>query len=207
MHRLNRVPCRADHACVEKDHGVANQDGVAIRHGRSVSTGMFGMQKRRGWLVSGSDRWQLLRLAIAVPMAALVLGLGLLTGFGHLLLRGAAEGVDTDASTVLLVAAFGFLLVTAAVVAMQAARVAQRVAGPEYRLRQALQRIRSGDLAFRVTLRQGDLLGDLAGECNQLLDWLNQNPPAGSVTGTDVVELEQEPAAEPPAWRDVEVGA
>ena len=77
-------------------------------------------------------------------------------------------------------------------------RLAGRVAGPEYRLRRALQRIRTGDLGFRVNLRRGDLLAGLAQECNELLDWLNANPPRGAHTGTDIVEVAEfaEPAAE-----------
>jgi hypothetical protein len=32
-------------------------------------------------------------------------------------------------------------------------------------------------------------LTGLARDCNELLDWLNQNPPSGAHTGNDVHEL------------------
>jgi hypothetical protein len=38
-------------------------------------------------------------------------------------------------------------------------------------------------------LRRGDLLTGLAEECNALLDWLNENPPRGVATGSDVVQV------------------
>jgi hypothetical protein len=83
----------------------------------------------------------------------------------------------------------GFLLASAAVVVVQSMRLAHRVAGPELRLRRALHRIRCGDVGFRITLRRGDLLGGIARECNELIDWLNRNPPPGVRTGSDIVEV------------------
>jgi nitrogen fixation/metabolism regulation signal transduction histidine kinase len=81
------------------------------------------------------------------------------------------------------------LLVACLVVVVQGTRMAYRVAGPEHRLIQSLRRVRKGDLAFRVSLRRGDLLSGLAQECNELLDYLNTNPPSGAKTGTDVVDV------------------
>lgn len=79
---------------------------------------------------------------------------------------------------------------TAACAVFFAVRAAGRVAGPEHRLVAAMRRIRGGDLAFRVHLRRGDLLTPLARECNELLEWLNANPPAGVVTGGDLVAMD-----------------
>jgi methyl-accepting chemotaxis protein len=90
----------------------------------------------------------------------------------------------------LWLAVVGFVLAAAAVIGVEALRVARGVHGPELRLRLAMQRIRDGDLGFRVTLRRGDLLGGLAQECNELLEWLNQNPPVGARVGSDVVEVD-----------------
>jgi hypothetical protein len=114
----------------------------------------------------------------------------LLTLFCRALLSDIASGVSSiGTSTALFVTAGGFLLASMAVVVLQASRVAHRVAGPEYRLRQSLQRIRGGDLSFRINLRKGDMLTGLAQECNELLDWLNRCPPSGCQTGTDLVEV------------------
>jgi hypothetical protein len=134
------------------------------------------------------------RLAMALPIACLVVAVVVLTLYCESLLADATSGRAVVAGDLpLVLAAGGFLAAAAAVVVLQASRVASRVAGPEYRLRVALQRIRGGDIGFRVHLRRGDLLTGLAHECNELLDWLNANPPAGVATGSDVVDVEAEP--------------
>jgi hypothetical protein len=135
-------------------------------------------------------RGRLLRIATLVPAAALMVGLAGLAIYCRSLLSVAARGEEiTIGATGFWLVVGGFLLTCGAVVLVQSVRLAARVAGPEYRLRRALQRIRSGDVAFRVTLRRGDLLGGIAQDCNSLLDWLNANPPTGVQTGSDVVEL------------------
>jgi hypothetical protein len=101
-----------------------------------------------------------------------------------------ADGSAHAAAVPLHVAAACFLLAAGAVVLAQSSVLARRLAGPEYRVIQSLRRMRSGDLTFRLSLRRSDLLRDVADECNAVLDWLNANPPAGSRTGTDVVEVE-----------------
>ncbi|HEX6813221.1 MAG TPA: hypothetical protein VF384_16485 [Planctomycetota bacterium] len=113
-----------------------------------------------------------------------------LTFYCTSLLQAAAAGrmVAIDEKVFVLVVG-GFVAASAAVVGMQSVRISNRVSGPESRLLQALQRIRTGDVGFRITLRRGDLLVALADECNELLDWLNRNPPNGAHTGGDIVEV------------------
>ncbi|MBL8753262.1 MAG: hypothetical protein JNK15_08175 [Planctomycetes bacterium] len=135
-------------------------------------------------------RGRLLRLAILLPAVALMVGLVVLAAYCRSLLDAATRGEQTTIGTFgFWLVVGGFLLTCGAVVLLQSVRLAGRVAGPEYRLRRALQRIRSGDVGFRVTLRRGDLLGGIAHDCNALIDWLNANPPAGVQTGSDVVDL------------------
>lgn len=127
-------------------------------------------------------------VAPGLLMAASLVGLA---AYCHALL---AEAVAGQATTVggfgFWVAVGGFFAACVGAIVWQCLRLAGRVAGPEYRLRRALQRIRAHDVAFRVTLRRGDLLTGLARECNELLDWLNQNPPVGTRVGGDVVDVE-----------------
>lgn len=136
-----------------------------------------------------------MRLAMGAPVVLMFGAILVLTCYFRGLLAAAAAGrpVVIDGLPLLLVAG-GFLTASASVVLLQSMRVAARVAGPELRLVRALQRIRSGDLSFRVHLRRGDLLADLARECNEVLDWLNRNPPAGARTGGDIVLVEEEPS-------------
>jgi hypothetical protein len=130
------------------------------------------------------------RLALLLPAVIMCVGFGALALYCHRLLEGAAAGrpVRTGDAGFWL-AIVGFFIACIAVVLLQSLRLAQRVAGPEWRLRRSLRRIRAGDLGFRIALRRGDLLNGMAHECNELLDWLNANPPAGGRTGSDVVEV------------------
>lgn len=148
---------------------------------------------RRGWFTGSPRDGRLRRIALVVPLSTLALAVvGMTIACRHLLVA-ACEGREPAAGPVSLwIVGAGFLLAAGAVVVMQAARVANRVAGPEQRLIRAMQRMRGGDLSFRVHLRKGDLLTGLALECNQLLDWLNENPPSGTRTGTDLIEVHPE---------------
>ena len=132
---------------------------------------------------------------IVVPLGVLALALVGLTLASRRLLGAAAAGGALGAGELLMyLAAGGCLFAAVAVVVGRSFRLASRVAGPEHRLILSLRRIRSGDLSFRIHLRKGDLLTGLADECNALLDWLNDNPPAGTRTGTDLVEVAVEDA-------------
>jgi hypothetical protein len=114
-------------------------------------------------------------------------GTGLAVHALHAATSGVAAGVAWWGWGVLAVLA---VLAAGALLVMQQQRLQQHWRGPEQRLCGALQRIRQGDLAFRVTLRRGDPLQPLAEECNELLEWLNHNPPpAASRTGSDLVPL------------------
>lgn len=129
-------------------------------------------------------------LGAVLPVAAITAAVGLMTLVCRQLLAEATAGDAVPALELPFYAGGAcFLLAAVAVVVVQSMRIAGRVSGPEFRLVQSLQRIRSGDLAFRVHLRKGDLLADLAHECNVLLDWLNANPPVGSRTGSDLFEV------------------
>jgi len=103
----------------------------------------------------------------------------------------AATERDVELPTLvpLFLAILGFTLAVAALVVFQALRFSHRIAGPAYRLVKSLERIRSGDISFRVNLRRGDHLSEVAAELNNLLDWLNENPPPGVKTGSDLVRV------------------
>lgn len=137
------------------------------------------------------------RLWFELPAMVLIGGVLALAWYLRGVLGDAARGsADAGGDLGLWLAVVAFLVTVAAVVVAQCLRMSERLAGPEHRLRAALQRIRTGDLGFRVTLRRGDPLQELASECNALLDWLNENPPAGARTGTDIVQLGAAPAME-----------
>ncbi len=134
---------------------------------------------------------RLLGIASWLPACLVVAGFVGLSLYCRSLLDAAESGAPLAPSRFgFWLAIGGFLLAGVAVIFVQALRLAWHVAGPELRLCRSLQRIRSGDVGFRITLRRTDLLHGLARECNDLLQWLNENPPPGVRTGGDVVELE-----------------
>ncbi len=170
-----------------------------------MSTTAKGPVVRRHLLPEACVPDGVVRVAVAMPLALLLSAVVALAWYCRNLLRDADAGhIVAVGDTPLVLFVGAFLVAGAAVVAVQSLRVANRVAGPEYRLRQALQRIRSGDVGFRISLRRGDLLTGLAAECNELLDWLNRNPPVGVRTGSDVVEVQpQRAVAGRPAPQEV----
>lgn len=130
-------------------------------------------------------RGRLLRLAVAMPTVAMFVSVVALVAYCRSLLNDAAAGREVvvgEAGFWLSVG--GFLLTSVVVFVFQVVRMASRVAGPELRLRRSLQRIRAGDLGFRVELRRGDLLCGLAEECNLLVDWLAKRPGVESAEQT-----------------------
>lgn len=151
---------------------------------------LLGRRGERRSRVQVGDRGGPRAIGVMFPLVVLAAAVVMLTLFCHHLLVAAADGEAVEVGTLpLYVAACCFLLAAGAVVVLQSIRVAQRVAGPEYRLIQSLRRIRAGDVSFRIHLRRSELLHELAAECNALLDWLNHNPPVGARTGTDVFEV------------------
>jgi HAMP domain-containing protein len=91
----------------------------------------------------------------------------------------------------LFMALTGMIVLAAILVFCQASRSARRLEGPIQRIVVTMQRARQGDIGHRVHLRRDDGLKEVATELNRLLDWLNDNPPVGVVTGSDVVEMDQ----------------
>ena len=81
----------------------------------------------------------------------------------------------------LLITVMGFVLVSVMFLLYNALKISHRIAGPIYRICKCIQRIRGGDIGFEITLRDGDHLEEVRDELNQLLTWLNENPPEGVI--------------------------
>jgi len=136
----------------------------------------------------GSPRLVLFLTVLPVLMlAASVLGVA---WFCRTLLEE-AERVDMDLPSLLplLLGVFGICLVSCILVVTHGVRLQRRLAGPTLRVIAGMQRVRVGDLSFRVHLRRRDYLSEVAFEFNKVIDWLNENPPEGVRTGSDVVDV------------------
>lgn len=102
------------------------------------------------------------------------------------------EALTSDAagsSSALVLAAAVFVASLVVVLLVEIVSLTRRCFGPERQMRSAMQRIRAGDVGFRVAVRRGEPLGRLLHECNALLEWLNRNPPTGARVDRDVFEL------------------
>lgn len=72
-----------------------------------------------------------------------------------------------------------FEVFSAGILLVSSLKISHTIAGPAYRIQKSLERIRSGDISFRVKLRKGDHLTEVRDELNRLLDWLQEHPPTG----------------------------
>jgi len=123
-----------------------------------------------------------------LPIVALCISAAAFAAFGLVLMQS-LDGPVRHADVGLAISLVVFVSSALAVVGAEVRSVAHRFERPEQQVRLALQRIRQGDVGFRVSLRRGESLAGVAFECNELLDWLNVNPPAGVQTGGDIVDL------------------
>lgn len=151
--------------------------------------GMARFQRRRLMTKSwGSPR--LVLVLTLLPVLILVASILGVAWFCRTLLEE-AERVDMDLPGLLplFLAVFGICLVSCLLVVIHGVRLQRRLAGPTLRVIAGMQRVRVGDLSFRVHLRRGDYLSEVAFEFNKVIDWLNENPPEGARTGSDVVDV------------------
>jgi methyl-accepting chemotaxis protein len=107
----------------------------------------------------------------------------------RLLSEAMAAEAELPSLVPLLVALLAFVAVSGLIVGLQAFRFSHRIAGPAYRLTHSLDRIRQGDIGFRVRLRDGDELVEIADALNRVLDWLASDPPRGVKDAEDLVQL------------------
>ena len=140
-----------------------------------------------------------------IPMLTLVgatLAVAVLTGQVLDEARRAEENIPTLGP--LFISLFLFIVAAGAVVVIQALRYSHRIAGPMYRINKSIERIREGDLAFEVKLRDGDELGEIATELNGLMDWLRAHPPQGVELKLEADEADEAQAAQATSKSDVD---
>jgi len=139
---------------------------------------------------------RLVRSIVLVPclcLGAIAMGVVYLTG------RLAQEATRSDAVLPsllpLMYSVLAFVVFAAVFLYVRARSIAFHVAGPVYRFSETFRRIRTGDVAFRIGLRKGDVLGDLKDEINATLEWLEAHPPAGVEDGEGAAPQRADAAA------------
>lgn len=140
-------------------------------------------ERRTSLIVDGPMQARLIATASLVPAAALsVTGLGVLWFVQAMQEEALRAEVQLENAVPLSIAMACFLLMSSAFLFVTSLKMSNKIAGPAYRLRKSMERMRGGDFAFTVRLRPGDQLQDLCDELNRVLDWLNANPPPGVQT-------------------------
>lgn len=156
-------------------------------------------QNRRRKLVVNKPMQGRMMLSMALIPGAALIGVAILTAIYASRITREALATDSDLPDVmpLFYLVIAFEVVAGFIMVINSLRVSHTVAGPAYRICKSIERIRGGDLAFKVTLRKGDHLTEVRDEMNKLLDWLNENPPAGCTTRAMAAaqEAAQEPAS------------
>jgi nitrogen fixation/metabolism regulation signal transduction histidine kinase len=159
------------------------------------------MRNRRKTLVINKPVQKRIVMGITVvPIVTLIaatLAVAVLTGRVLDEARSAEETLPTLGP--LFVSLFLFIVAAGAVVVLQALRYSHKIAGPMYRLIKSLERMRTGDVSFRVKLRQGDELGELADEVNRVIEWVQAHQPAGIHLITDPEEAARLREQTPPS--------
>lgn len=69
---------------------------------------------------------------------------------------------------------FWWIIAFTGIIAFISLFVSHKIAGPVYRLEESMKQIASGDLNFKVHLRQGDELGDLKDAFNKMTESLSK---------------------------------
>lgn len=98
--------------------------------------------------------------------------------------EAAAVEMNLPSTVPLLAAMVSFLLLSGVAIMYGALRFSHTVAGPSYRLVVSLDRIARGERDFRVRLREGDHLGEVAEAMNRMLEALEAKEGAPTSSGT-----------------------
>jgi len=144
------------------------------------------MQRR---LVLHAVRWPLL----VILAAAILVGIGC----EIVAVQAAEADVALPGLLWLALAAGGFLVVAVAVILSQALVLSHRIAGPVYRLLDAMERVCQGEKGFRVTLREKDFLPEAADKFNEMLAALERR--SSIATATAGARAQGAPTSESPA--------
>lgn len=141
-------------------------------------------QNRRRKLVVNKPMQGRMMLSMALIPAAALIGIAILTAIYASRVTDEALATDSELPNLmpLFYLVIAFEVMAGVIMVINSLRVSHTVAGPAYRICKGIERMRGGDLSFKVSLRNGDHLTEIRDELNKLLDWLNENPPQGCVT-------------------------
>jgi methyl-accepting chemotaxis protein len=132
-------------------------------------------ERRRSRVVDAPRQARMVLHLTALPMGVMLVA-AIVMWFLVRNLFDEAEAGNADLPSLgpLVMTQFVFVVVAGAIAVWQAWRHSHRVVGPANRIASLLRRLRSGDTGFRVELRSGDELQEVADELNELIETLEQ---------------------------------
>ncbi|MFP4380607.1 MAG: hypothetical protein ACLFUS_08905 [Candidatus Sumerlaeia bacterium] len=127
--------------------------------------------RRSQWIVDMVFQGQFILQLVLISLLAGVIA-GMITLFFIVKVEDGNPQVDRVVLEALPRVALESVIVTVLVLPIIALFLSHRIAGPIYRIRDSIQRVKRGDLSFRIGLRRFDHFKNLAQEFNTLLDQL-----------------------------------
>lgn len=154
---------------------------------------------RRSKLVVDAPVQKRIILSVTVLPALALAATVLIVGMFCRRLISEAEAADIFLPSLLplFISVLGFVVISGTIVVWCAFRFSHRIAGPSYRLVQACRQIRAGDRAFRVVLRKGDHLTEVAEALNDVMAWLDETHPEAPLANGEKAETVSASATEP----------
>ena len=141
-------------------------------------------ERRRILIVNRPAQKRIITAVVLVPTAGLAITTVVVAFFCRRLVDEALlSDAELPSLAPLLYSVLGFCVICAAVIAVRGLHFSHHVSGPAYRICRSLERMRTSDVAFRVKLRRGDFLDEIAAELNLLLEHLDATPASGAAEG------------------------
>ena len=136
--------------------------------------------RRRRLIVHKEGQKKIILAVALLPSLSLAVAAMIIAVFCRKLL-GEASRLEAVLPSLLplFLSILGFMVLSGLIVFHQAVTFSNKVWGPCYRLMVAFNQVKAGDLDCRIKLRDGDHLTEVTDAFNELVDWLDEHPPAG----------------------------
>ena len=146
--------------------------------------------RRKTLIVNPTLQRRLIADVAKVPIIALIAGL-VIVAFEFWLIIRLAEAADLELLGIygLMASLIGLLFIlTCFVILHTAIRISNRIIGPLYRLRLAMERVLKDDMDFELKIRKGDYLVEIVDIFNAMIAHIRDQQKAGSAPAANAPE-------------------
>ncbi len=149
-----------------------------------------GRNQRRTMVADKVTQIRMLKRLLIVPMTGFaVMGLLVIISIVCLLMEVQSDEVSLTTLPLVIWSVALFIGGSAGFLFMSAFRFSYRVAGPTYRMLKSLEEFQDNGGEFRIRLRDGDELQDLAAKLNEVMNDIQAEPygtPVAEKTSSEV---------------------